>query len=150
MSAVTQLESIEATLTSLTKDHQSILQDLNFLEELLMDKSDSPEKALLVFKKLRMLLQGDHHQREESVLYEWMINQNVNVDQDIITRIRKEHDDLESLMERISQQVQLTKVAAFDIRDFIDLYREHIDLEDKFIFQIAKGLISRHRVSGNG
>lgn len=146
MSAATQLESIEDTLTRLTKDHQKILQELIFLEELLMEKTDALDKALLVFKKLRMLLQGDHHQREESVLYEWMLNQNVNVDQDIIARISKEHDELESLMERIGQQVQSTKILAFDLRDFIDLYREHIELEDKFIFQIAKGLISRHRL----
>lgn len=154
MTTVEQLTTVEETLTGLIKEHKKILIELTVLEELIPEDSSFPTKALSVFRNIKNLLLTGHHKREDTILYEWMLNQNKTVDHDIIDRIRKDHEDLEMLLESINQQAEkfspassanAAKFLAHELSNFIDLYREHVCLEEKFIFQIAKGIIAARK-----
>lgn len=155
MKSVEQLTNLENTLATLTIEHKKILSELSVLEELIQDESNYQATVVPAFKNLKNFLLPDHHKREDSILYEWMLNQNTTVDHDIIDRIRDEHHKLEVLMENINQQVgKISQASAakdirmlgHDLLDFIELYREHVELEEKFIFMIAKGLLSAQRL----
>lgn len=154
MKSVEQLTTLENTLATLTIEHKKILTELSVLEGLIQDESNFSTKVVPAFKNLKNFLLPDHHKREDSILYEWMLNQNSTVDHDIIDRIRLEHQNLEVLMENINKQVEnisqaspakAVRMLAHDLLDFIELYREHVELEEKFIFMIAKGLLSVKR-----
>lgn len=136
-----ELGSIQDTLSSLINEHKKIHAELQELEVMV------PE-TLTAIKKIKKLMLLEHHKKEDEVLYKWMINQNPTVDQDIIARILKDHEELETLLQKIEQQAdsatsdKMMRSLAYDLSNFIDSYREHIDLEEKFIFQIARGLLS--------
>lgn len=151
MNSAEQLNTVENTLTVLINEHKKILSELSILSELIQENSVLPTKVLSVFKSIRGVLMADHHKREETILFKWMLNQNKTVDQDIIGRVLKDHETLEVLLESINQQTEnvspaspanVTKTLKHDLGNFIELYREHVELEEKFIFQIAKGLVT--------
>ena len=92
---------------------------------------------------------GEHHRRENEILYMWMTKQNPNSDTSVIDRIKNEHCQLEELAGKISKAINShlkktpdTSVVTIlsDLHDFILLYKEHMEKEEKFIFMIAEGL----------
>lgn len=142
------LTTLENTLVTLTHEHRKILTELNVIEKYLNDDSGPLVRALSTFENIKTFLVSEHHKREDTILYEWMLNQNVTVDQDIIARIKKEHEELEHLLENINKEKDETTLA-YDLKDFVDLYREHVALEEQFIFQIARGLLGVKKAADN-
>ena len=96
-----------------------------------------------------------HYLREDEILYTWMRLQNPNSDTAVMDRIKNEHTQLENLGTKILVAIKnhqlntpdTTNVTIFsNLNDFINLYIEHMEKEEKFIFMIAEGL----RLSKNG
>lgn len=135
------LTTLENTLATLSKEHNKILTELNLIETQLNENPGSPMRARATFDNIKDFLVSEHHRREETVLFDWMLNQNVTVDEDVIARIKKDHQDLELLLANINNEKD-EEALAYTLQDFIDLYREHVALEEKFIFQIARGLLT--------
>lgn len=138
---------MKTTISILCKEHQTILDELNLIEK---NISTQYSELLEKFRHLQKFTIDGHHKREEEILFTWMLKQNPNSDATIIDQIRKEHLELESKQKQIvdnlekllSQQfVVPIKTLAFDVQDFIDLYREHIQIEENFIYMIADGLV---------
>lgn len=127
-------------LNALSKEHHKILVELDNLERLLNVNFDLSDKASTLYELVK-----EHHKREDSSLYEWMLNQNETVDRDIVVRMRNDHEDIEILLENMKKEKN-EKILSFDLKDFIDLYREHVNLEEQFIFQIAKGIIAEKKL----
>lgn len=133
-------------LSTLCKEHQAILDQLIQIEKKTTQYSDLLEE----FKKLQKLTIQTHHKREEETLFTWMLEQNPNSDATIINQIKNEHMELEFKQKHIAgnlekllldQSTVSLKTLAFDIQDFVDLYREHIHREENFIYLIADGLV---------
>ncbi len=90
-----------------------------------------------------------HHLREDEILYTWMRLQNPKSDTAVMDRIKNEHTHLEKLGTKILISVQNYQKNTPDssivtiisnLNDFINLYIEHMEKEEKFIFMIAEGL----------
>lgn len=146
---------MQDTINVLLKEHKKIIAELNSVEQDITDASVSIlPPTIEKLKHLITFTSHDHHKLENDVLLAWMLEQNPTADKSIIDRIRNEHYELEGLQKKILTHIdEMAKNKAkisfksltFDIKDFIDLYREHIDREEKFIFQIAKGLIANQK-----
>lgn len=143
---------MKTTISILCKEHQTILAELTLIEK---NISTQYSELLERFRNLQKFTIDGHHKREEEILFTWMLKQNPNSDATIIDQIRKEHLELDSKQNKIvdsleklllKQFVVSLKTLAFDIQDFIDLYREHIQREENFIYLIADGLVNNlHR-----
>ena len=142
---------MKETISLLLKEHKKILEELHLIEEALAKEHATLSTTILEkLQNLKEYTSSLHHKREEETLFKWMLEQNPNADASIINRIKEEHVDLEKRQGTIiSDLTSFTKGLAkvsqqsilFDITDFKDLYREHIQREEKFIFEIAKGLL---------
>lgn len=143
------------TISILDKDHKSIKEDLLQIENCLPIQGEKKLTELLrLFKDLERFTTSGHHKREDEILFSWMLEQNSNSDASIIKRIKSEHDELENkqrlIIACLEKQIpgksgdSLVGIS-FDIRDFIDLYREHIEIEDGFIYLIADALITSNQ-----
>ena len=91
-----------------------------------------------------------HHQREEELLYKWMVKQNKNSDSQLIEKIIGEHNTFLDEGRRITAEIQKflqNKKDAptlgsirYDLSHFLNLYVSHIEKEETFIYLIAEGL----------
>lgn len=149
MRALQDLESVQDTLSTLTLEHKKIMLELQAIENCVPEhKTNFSPDAIKLLKNLNNLLVVDHHRREDAVLFEWMIAQNPDADRKIIDRIQNDHREFEKLLQSILKQTEELKFShalAYDVLNFVDSYREHVDLEEKFIYQIAKGLLNSQR-----
>lgn len=127
----------------LVEDHQKIANKLSDLDQLLINKSDkSLSDIAQILKFFNDFTFRGHHLREDEVLYAWMRTQNPNSDTTVMDRIKSEHDRLEKMCDQIQKSIESSpkEVILSDVKDFITLYFEHMEKEEKFIFMIAEGL----------
>lgn len=142
---------IQETISGLIEDHKRILSELKVIEESI---SREPQRlrpeAIEVLRGLSQFTMEQHHRREEDELFTWMLEQGPDADKTILDRICLEHHQLEEMERNIAGQVEgliannftfSPRALIYEINNFIDLYREHIELEEKFIYLIAKGIL---------
>ncbi len=143
--------NIQTNILILIDDHKKILAELSIVEKSITDDPTHLKPDMIeVLRELKDFTLFTHHKREDDVLFTWMLEQNPNADKMVIKRIRDEHERLETLQRIIFSQIAYLssdesvippKTLVFTVTEFIQLYREHIDVEEKFIYPIAKGLI---------
>lgn len=127
----------------LVDDHQKIAKQISDLDQILINRSDkSLTEVAQILKFFKEFTFKGHHLREDEVLYAWMRSQNPNSDTTVMDRIRSEHGRLEKMCEQIHKDLESSPKEAIlsDLKDFITLYLEHMEKEEKFIFMIAEGL----------
>ncbi len=139
---------IKDLLKELDNDHELIDKKINELDELC--KKNAAEvlmKAAGVLAFFNEFVFNGHHQREEKVLYHWMLKQNQNSDNFLIQHVINEHRRLEKMADQINRDMDLflnkeqgpTPVAILaDVSLFVSVYREHVERESGFIFKIAE------------
>lgn len=134
----------------LAGDHGVITAKIDEIET--MQNNDSKES----FKKIAEVLSffddftfKSHHQKEEKILYDWMMKQNAKSDTALIKKIVDDHESFEKNSKKIQGSIEkylkdtpgVTPVSIhYDISLFISRYREHMEREESFIFQIAESL----------
>ena len=134
----------------LTDDHLQIIESINEMRSLLKNGSKvSLMKIFDIFSFFEEFTSKEHHQREERVLYTWMLMQNENSDSSLIRKIIAEHEFFENKINEIKGMLtsflnvnnnQTPTSLLYEIEMFIVKYEEHIEKEEKFIFEIADGL----------
>lgn len=130
----------------LLDDHQMIasrieqLENLDFLRDL--KNTGGVLDWLKHFDSLKNLIVL-HHEKEDQVLYRWMIDQNKNADKNLIDVIVKEHKDINALLDRIDD-CRLHNIQFLELRSLLvqllDSYKLHMIKEEKFIYVIAQAL----------
>lgn len=134
----------------LALDHGVITAKIDEIETL--QNNDSKES----FNKMAEILAffddftfKTHHQKEEKILYEWMLKQNAKSDTALIQKIVDDHESFERNSKKIQGAIQkylndatgVTPVSIhYEVSLFISKYREHMEREESFIFQIAESL----------
>lgn len=134
----------------LADDHESITGKIDEMYSLLnVDPKDSFSKIYEILSFFNDFTFKLHHAREEKVLYTWMLRQNEKSDAVLIQKIMDEHAFFEKSSHEIMNSIDnhLKKLPGetpvsilSDLSLFITKYREHIEREETFIFQIADGL----------
>ena len=134
----------------LEEDHKKITKEIYDIENLLnLKPEDSFSRLAEKLSSFRDFTFKGHHLREDEILYAWMRSQNSNSDTVVMDRIKSEHNRLEKLGDKIYAAIQNSlnsagdtsqQIILGDLKDFITLYFEHMDKEEKFIFMIAEGL----------
>jgi len=132
-------DAIQTTIGSLLKEHQQIKKELDLLQSLMEEKNFPSQELLKFLNNLKTLTLSGHHEKEEKILLKWMIDQNPNADGAIISKIKKDHQELDAIVQRILER---SEGLEDELTNFLQLYREHIDLEENFIFLIAKGILA--------
>lgn len=143
---------MRSSISGLIEEHKKISEELKLIE---VNFSTRPagflQDTLKRFKGLENMTIHGHHKKEDEILFKWMLAQDCNADSSVIERFRKEHDELEVLHKGIIRNLEslvkntsnsLLITLDIDVTNFIDLYREHIQKEEGFIFLIADGIIS--------
>jgi len=141
---------IKDLLTELENDHTLIDKKIDELEVLCTKNAEE------VLMKVRGILNffnefvfNGHHQREEKVLYHWMLKQNQNADNHLIQHVINEHRRLEKMADAILRDMDLyfdkkespTPTATLsEVSLFVSVYREHVSRESGFIFKIAEAI----------
>lgn len=129
----------------LQEDHDKVAESLLKLENAL-DISDDNKLLKELSEHLQFFMDftcKEHHVKEEKLLLGWLSDQHPDSDKDVINRISSEHKDVAqkvtSFLSRVSNfQVDDKSSLLCDIEDFIRMYRQHTDREEKFIFLIAE------------
>lgn len=154
MHDIEHLQQIEKTLSKLILEHNKIREELELLERTTQEEKPFSQRGIAVLQSFRSLTLVEHHYKEDQELLAWMVEQNENVDTDIISCIREEHKALESKLSKLDKNIKTissdspsvqVRDLVNDLIDFIQCYREHIDLEEKFIFLIVDGIISNKK-----
>lgn len=139
------IDVIPSTIRNLLQEHKQISHELELLESFIKERNFSQQEVLKFLTNLNNFTLSGHHEKEEQILFKWMLDQNPNADKTIINKIIDEHLELDgllkSLVEDINQGASIESLK-FDMLNFMEMYREHIDLEENFIFLIAKGLLT--------
>lgn len=137
--------AMNKNIIELKEDHKKVGSSLESIENIL---NFTDLETLL--KDLRGQLEffrdftcKIHHKRESEVLFKWLTDQNPGSDQQVIARINSEHDELEAQVENFLERVNNFSVddksaLLSDVEDFVRMYKNHIDKEEKFIFLIAE------------
>jgi len=136
-------------IVELNRDHELIDRQLEDLEQLISAKDfhrqlSSIQEQMQLFYDLSRL----HHNREETVLYPWMLKQHSDSDKDLISKIIDDHRDLENRVLEIVNEIATAKKSTdshlgnlgYNISYLITKYREHAARESSFIFVIAESL----------
>jgi len=136
-------------IVELNRDHELIDRQLEDLEQLISAKDfhrqlSSIQEQMQLFYDLSRL----HHNREETVLYPWMLKQHSDSDKDLISKIIDDHRDLENRVLEIVNEIATAKQSndshlgnlGYNISYLITKYREHAVRESTFIFVIAESL----------
>ena len=149
--------NMKKVINVLIDDHSQISASLDELKVLLKEGSrESLKKIYEIFSFFEEFTSKEHHQREERVLYTWMLIQDKNSDSSLIRKIISEHEFFENKIKEIREAIrfimnageEVTSISVFyEIELFIAKYEEHIEREETFIFEIADGLkISQEEV----
>lgn len=141
---------MKEVINLLAEDHEVITNKIDELYSLLnIEPQDSFPKIAEILSFFDDFTFKHHHQREEKVLYTWMIGQNEKADSGLIQKIMDDHKDFEntsreikvSIANYLNKNPSATPVSIlYDLSLFITKYREHIEREESFIFEIANGL----------
>lgn len=134
----------------LADDHEVITLKIDELYSLLyVEPQDGLPRIAEILSFFDDFTFKHHHQREERVLYNWMLGQNEKADSGLIQKIMDDHKDFENSSREIKHSIEnyLNKTPSatpvsilYDLSLFITKYREHIEREESFIFEIANGL----------
>ncbi|WP_127716268.1 hemerythrin domain-containing protein [Halobacteriovorax sp. HLS] len=136
-------------INQLKDDHIRVNASLDKMEQLIDTPLETSRDELVSeFQFFKDFACKIHHKRESEVLYNWMKKQNPEADKEIIERINEEHKSLESEVNNFIEKI--TKMAKeeentilCDIEQFIRVYKQHIEKEEKFIFLIAQQLTEK-------
>lgn len=138
-------EAIHTTIGNLLLEHKQINHQLELLESFIKEQIFFQQEILKLLKNLNSFTLSGHHETEEQILFKWMLDQNPNADKTIINKIISEHKELDSLLHGLITDIENgTPINSlkFEMLNFVQMYQEHIDLEENFIFLIAKGLLA--------
>lgn len=139
------IDVIPTTIGSLLQEHKQISRELELLESFIKERKFPQQEILGFLTNLNSYTLSGHHEKEEQILFKWMLDQNPNADKTIINKIIDEHMELDGLLQGLIKDINngvSIDSLKFDMLNFMEMYREHIDLEENFIFLIAKGLLA--------
>lgn len=151
---------MQPQIALLQVEHKHIAHELEEIEALFFGGEEGYlRKTLQKFRKLEASAIYEHHKNEDEILFTWLLSRTKRPDVSVIDHFRKEHDKLESLHKTILRNLEkclteggsmLLSSINFDIRDFIDCYREHMHKEEKFLFLIGDGLMEKDKTKAAG
>ncbi|GEM_PF-647894 len=139
------IDVIPTTIGSLLQEHKQISRELELLESFIKERKFPQQEILGFLTNLNSFTLSGHHEKEEQILFRWMLDQNPNADKTIIKKIIDEHIELDGILQGLIKDINhgvSIDSLKFDMLNFMEMYREHIDLEENFIFLIAKGLLA--------
>jgi hemerythrin-like domain-containing protein len=130
----------------LVSDHEKVSKSLESIENAL-DISNEAELLKELETHLNFFIDftcKEHHVEEEKLLA-WLIDQNPKSDKDVVNRITSEHMEVErkvmDFLDRVTNFKPDEKSTLLsEIEDFIRMYRQHTEREEKFIFLIAESV----------
>lgn len=141
---------MKEVINLLAEDHEAITDKIDQLHSLLNGEPQNTfPKIVEILSFFDQFTFKHHHQREEKVLYNWMIGQNEKADTSLIQKIMDDHKTFENSSKEMKLSIEKylnnipgpTPVSIlYDLSLFITKYREHIEREESFIFAIADGL----------
>lgn len=141
---------IKDLLTELENDHILIDKKIDELEILCTKNAEEVlMKVQGILNFFNEFVFNGHHQREEKILYHWMLQQNQNADNHLIQHVINEHRRLEKMVDFILRNMDLyfdkkespTPAATLsEVSLFVSIYREHVSRESGFIFKIAEAI----------
>lgn len=98
---------------------------------------------------------GKHHQDEETDIFPKLIRQSLKL-ADMIHRLKKDHAEMDQLWHELepllARPANIQDLDAFTrlARDFADLYRRHIDVENNELLILAQHILSSKQLKEIG
>lgn len=138
----------------LMQEHQIILEKLDDLKQKISTLSKSDSNYLKSFVRfVKEYVDDFHHQKEEGILFEWMIQLNPGMQNGPIHCMLNEHNEgrkIISYVEFLIEKLELSE-NTIDIQEdlsenlnlFIELLENHISKEDNVLYQMARDLDSQ-------
>jgi hemerythrin-like domain-containing protein len=135
---------------NLENDHVHILRLIDVMEK--MTKTENPDYTHLelVVYLIRNFADGLHHAKEEKMLFPLMIQKGFSDQQGPIAVMLHDHNEGRGYVKGIADNIESYKKgntnALSDIfsnmKEYIDLLREHIGKENNVLFRMADNVLS--------
>lgn len=142
------------TIQILMEEHQIILGKLNELADLIRSDKLDKTKSHFYLDFVREYVDLYHHDKEEKILFKWMVENQPDLQGGPINCMLDEHDKGRLLIQHAklltenlnpdSELYEKTKVELHQtLFEFIDILTMHIEKEDSILYKMAESVNQR-------
>lgn len=132
----------------LRKEHDSILHVLSIMERMLADSSKESSRKIAYFNEvvyfLKIFADKCHHGKEESYLFEKLVEKGIPKEGGPVGVMLQEHEMGREYISQMSKALETKNLADFEAAaiNYRELLRLHIEKENTVLFVMADNLIS--------